>query len=264
MDRTAEVRKWGDMRKLIVGNWKMNGGLSALDEVSAIDRIARDYPALDVGLALPATLINPAITRATTLMIGAQDIHAMPAGAYTGSVSAQMVREVGAVMTIVGHSERRQMQGETSADVRAKALAGTAAGLQVILCVGEMLHTRMAGEAEAYVARQLAESLPADAAPASLSIAYEPIWAIGTGKVASVADVATMHAALRKTLRTTLGAKAGEVRLLYGGSVTAQNARGLLATPNVDGALVGGASLTAADFGPIIVIAAELTAHIPA
>lgn len=241
----------------------MNGGLASLEEISAIDRIARAHTTLDIGLALPATLINPARSCATTLMIGAQDIHAMPAGAFTGSVSAEMVREAGAVMAIVGHSERRQMQGETSADVRAKASTGIAAGLQVILCVGETQNIRVAGEAEAYVAHQLAESLPVDASPASLSIAYEPIWAIGTGKVASVSDVAMMHAALRDTLRTTLGGKADEVRLLYGGSVTADNARGLLETPNVDGALVGGASLTAVGFGPIIDVAAERAARIP-
>ncbi len=242
----------------------MNGGLASLDEISAIDRIACAHTTLDIGLALPTTLINPASSCATALMIGAQDIHAMPSGAFTGSVSAQMVREAGATMTIVGHSERRQMQGETSADVRAKASAGTAAGLQVILCVGEMIHTREAGEAEAFVARQLADSLPVDASPASLSIAYEPIWAIGTGRVANAAEVATMHAALRKTLRTVVGANADAFRILYGGSVTGDNAPGLLATPNVDGALVGGASLTAADFGPIIVVAAEQTARVPA
>lgn len=242
----------------------MNGGLASLDEISAIDRIARAHTTVDIGLALPATLISPARSCATAVVIGAQDIHAMPAGAFTGSVSAEMVREAGAVMSIVGHSERRQMQGETSADVRAKASAGIAAGLQVILCVGEMLHTREAGKAEAYVARQLAESLPADASPASLSIAYEPIWAIGTGRVASAADVATMHATLRETLRTGFGANADAFRILYGGSVTGDNAPGLLATPNVDGALVGGASLTVTDFAPIIVAAAELTARVPA
>lgn len=242
----------------------MNGGLASLHEISAIDRIARAHTTVDIGLALPATLINPARSCATALMIGAQDIHAMPAGAFTGSVSAEMVREAGAVMTIVGHSERRQMQGETSADVRAKASAGMAAGLQVILCVGEVLQTREAGEAEAYVARQLAESLPADATPTSLSIAYEPVWAIGTGRVASATDVATMHAALRDTLRTTFGTNADGFRILYGGSVTGDNAPGLLATPNVDGALVGGASLTAADFGSIIAAAAELAAQVPA
>lgn len=242
----------------------MNGGLASLEEISAIDRIARAHTPLDIALALPATLINPARSCAIALLIGAQDIHAMPAGAFTGSVSAPMVREAGAVMTIVGHSERRQMQAESSADVRAKASAGIAAGLQVILCVGEMLCTREAGKAEAYVVQQLAESLPADASPASLSIAYEPIWAIGTGKVASVADVAKMHAALRETLRTAFGTNADAFRILYGGSVTGDNAPGLLATPNVDGALVGGASLTAADFAPIIEIAADLTARLPA
>lgn len=242
----------------------MNGGLGSLDEISAIDRVARDHPGLDIGLALPATLISAASSCTTGLMIGAQDIHAMPSGAFTGSVSAQMVREAGATMTIVGHSERRQMQGETDADVRAKASAGTSAGLQVILCVGEMLNTREAGEAEAYVATQLEQSLPDDASPATLSIAYEPIWAIGTGRVASVTEVAKMHAVIRSTLRGKFGGQADDFRLLYGGSVTADNASGLLATPNVDGALVGGASLTVADFGPIVATAASLTARVPA
>lgn len=240
------------MRKLVVGNWKMNGSMASMAEVAAISRAAAGYPGVDVGLALPATLIAAGAEHGASLMIGAQDVHAQASGAFTGSLSADMVREAGAVLTIVGHSERRQMQGETNADVCAKAVAGMAAGLHVILCIGETLAERDAGHAEAVVAEQLAQSLPPGVSPTNLAIAYEPIWAIGTGKVASVAEVAAMHAAIRAKLQALAGAQAGDFRLLYGGSVTAANAAGLLATANVDGALVGGASLTAAGFIPII------------
>ncbi|OYW22786.1 MAG: triose-phosphate isomerase [Sphingomonas sp. 12-62-6] len=244
------------MRKLIVGNWKMNGSLASLAEIDAIAQAGQDYPKVDVGLALPATLFAPAAAHAGGLIIGAQDVHARPSGAFTGSLSAAMLCEAGARLTIVGHSERRAMQGETDADVQAKAMAGLAAGLHVILCVGETLAEREAGLAESVVASQLEFSLPGDADPAKLAIAYEPIWAIGTGKVASVADVAAMHAAIRAKLAELTGPRAAQFRVLYGGSVTADNAPGLLATADVDGALVGGASLTAANFVPIIAAAA--------
>jgi triosephosphate isomerase len=232
-------------RKFVAGNWKMNGSLAALAELDAIGAAVTDT--VDVAIAVPATLIHPAAQRAR-FPIGAEDVHANECGAHTGCVSADMIKEAGAVFSIVGHSERRQAQGETDADVKAKAEALRRAGLQAILCVGETLDQREAGEAEAVVTAQIRASLPDGAAGDWLSIAYEPIWAIGTGKVATVEDVEAMHAAIREAL----GGQGETIRLLYGGSVTAENAPGLLHAANVDGALVGGASLTAAKFIPII------------
>ena len=239
-------------RTLIAGNWKMNGSIAALAELDAIADAAADAPSIDVGVAVPATLIAPAVSHALGLMIGAQDVHAADSGAHTGCVSAAMAREAGARFTIVGHSERRADQGETDADVKGKAEAAHRHGLSVILCVGETLAQRDAGAAEAVVTGQLAGSLPMAANGDWLSIAYEPVWAIGTGRVAGVADVVAMHAAIRAALVRTIGDGASEVRILYGGSVTAENAATLLLAANVDGALVGGASLTAAKFVPII------------
>ncbi|ONF95040.1 triose-phosphate isomerase [Sphingomonas jeddahensis] len=232
-------------RKFVAGNWKMNGSLAALAELDAIGAAVTDT--VDVAVAVPATLIYPASQRAR-FPIGAEDVHANDCGAHTGCVSADMIKEAGAAFSIVGHSERRQAQGETDADVKGKAEALRRAGLHAILCVGETLEQREAGEAEAVVTAQIRASLPEGAAGDWLSIAYEPIWAIGTGKVATVEDVEAMHAAIREAL----GENGETIRLLYGGSVTAENAAGLLHAANVDGALVGGASLTAAKFIPII------------
>jgi triosephosphate isomerase len=237
-------------RRLIAGNWKMNGISAALGEVSAIARAAAEHRAVDVALCLPATLIGRAVEVAPGFAIGGQDVHANPDGAHTGCISAAMLLDAGASLAIVGHSERRSDQHESDADVRAKAQAGLAAGLHVILCVGESDEVRSKGNAVSHVIDQLDASLPDD--PSRLSIAYEPIWAIGTGKVAGVADIGEMHAALRQRLVTTYGAAGEAVRILYGGSVKASNAAEIFAVPDVDGALVGGASLTAADFVPII------------
>ncbi len=190
--------------------------------------------------------------------IGGQDCHDRDAGAFTGSISAAMLRDAGASLVIVGHSERREGCGESDALVKAKATRALADGLSVILCVGESKAVRDAGEAERHVTAQLAASLPDAFDPARLAIAYEPIWAIGTGDVATVADVVAMHAALRDTLAGRIGDDAGSVRLLYGGSVNGDNAVELLGAANVDGALVGGASLTAAKFVPIIKAAAAI------
>jgi triosephosphate isomerase len=237
-------------RKLVAGNWKMNGSLAALAELDAIGAAVTDT--VDVAIAVPTTLIQPAAARAT-FPIGAEDVHGAESGAHTGCVSAAMIKEAGAALAIVGHSERRQGQFETDADVKAKAEACRRHGLDAILCVGETLGQREAGAAEAVVTAQVAASLPDGAAGDWLAIAYEPIWAIGTGKVATVADVEAMHVAIRGALVEALGQEAGEaIRLLYGGSVTAENAAGLLHAAEVDGALVGGASLTAAKFVPII------------
>ncbi len=245
-------------RKLIAGNWKMNGGIAALDEIEAIAAAAAALPGVDVAVAVPATLIELASDRAPALAIGAQDVHAAAGGAHTGCVSAAMGKEGGARFTIVGQAERRADQGETNEQVVAKAAAARAAGLHAILCVGETLEDRDAGRAEAVVTAQLAASLPGGAAGDWLAVAYEPIWAIGTGRTPTVADVAAMHGAMRAKLRALLGEETDVIRLLYGGSVNDANAAELLGAGDVDGALVGGASLTAAKFVPIIQAAADI------
>jgi len=244
------------LRKLVAGNWKMNGSLGALAELDAIAGAAREHDGLDVAICPPFTLIAPAVARRPDLTIGAQDCHQAAKGAHTGCVSAAMLVEAGARLAIVGHSERRQDQHETNAEVRAKASAAIAAGLVAIVCVGETEAERDAGGALAVVARQLDGSVPREGTGATLAIAYEPVWAIGTGRTPSIADVAEMHGAIRARLAALLGEEGAGVRILYGGSVKAANARELMAVPDVDGALVGGASLLAADFVPIIAGAA--------
>jgi triosephosphate isomerase (TIM) len=245
-------------RMLVVGNWKMNGLRTHLGEVDAIGALAADYPAVEVGLCVPATLIGEAKARAGAAFIGAQDCHARPSGAHTGCLSAAMVHEAGAAQVIVGHSERRADQHESSADVAAKALAARADGLGVILCLGESLETRDAGNAVGFVLDQLAASLPEGASADWLSIAYEPIWAIGTGRIPTMEQIAEMHGAIRTALRGAIGAQADMMRLLYGGSVNAGNADEIFALEDVDGGLVGGASLKVESFGPIIAAAAKI------
>ena len=238
-------------RKLVAGNWKMNGSRASLAELDAIaEAAARAH--CGVAIALPATLIAPASDRVPLLPIGAEDVHPADSGAHTGCISAPMLKEAGARFSIVGHSERRCDQHETDAEVKAKAEALHRHGLWAILCVGEELNDREAGRAEAVVTGQVAGSLPEGAAADWLAIAYEPVWAIGTGRTATVADVEAMHGAIRACLAARIGAEADKVRILYGGSVTAGNAAELLHAADVDGALVGGASLTAAKFVPII------------
>ena len=240
-------------RKLVVGNWKMNGSLAQLAELNAIGAAAREAGGVDVAVCPPFTLIAPARARATGLAVGGQDCHAAESGAHTGSISVAMLKEAGARLVIVGHSERRAEQGETDAIVRAKAETALRHALQVIVCVGESEAQRERGEAIAVVGAQLQGSLPQSGeGEGELVVAYEPIWAIGTGKVATPADVAEMHAAIRAELKQLLGDRGAHIRILYGGSVKPDNAAGLFAVPDVDGALVGGASLTAADFVPII------------
>ena len=240
------------LRKLVAGNWKMNGSLSALTEVAAIAQAASSHKAVDVALGVPATLIAPAAAAAPHFSIGGQDCHWNEQGAHTGCLSAAMLKEAGATFVILGHSERRADNHETSQEVAQKAQAAIQAGLLAIICVGETEAERDAGVALSVVTRQVRESLPDHANGAVLAIAYEPVWAIGTGRTPSAADVAEMHAAIRAELVAQLGDAGQSVRLLYGGSVKASNAAELLHVANVDGALVGGASLKAADFVPII------------
>lgn len=235
---------------LVAGNWKMNGLAAALDELAAIAAGAAGRPSVELAICPPATLVAAAVQRAagTPLAIGGQDCHAAASGAHTGDVSAEMLRDAGARYVIVGHSERRADHGERDADVRAKVEAARRAGLVAIVCVGESEAERRSGVAEEVVGRQLAGSLP-DSAPAEgLIVAYEPIWAIGTGLTPTVDDVAAMHAFMRRTLAARFGGAAAGIRLLYGGSVKPGNAGELLRVAEVDGALVGGASLKASDF----------------
>ena len=241
-------------RKLVAGNWKMNGDRAALAELVAI-AAAGATSTTEMAVAVPATLIAPAAALVPGFAIGAEDVHPADKGAHTGCLSAAMLKEAGASFSIVGHSERRADCHETDAEVKAKAEALHRHGMRAILCVGETLAERDADRAEAVVTAQIAGSLPEGAGAAWLSIAYEPVWAIGTGRTPTVADVAAMHGAIRAKLRALIGDEADAMRILYGGSVTAENAADLLHAGDVDGALVGGASLTAAKFVPIIAAA---------
>jgi len=245
-------------RKYVVGNWKMNGMTAAIAEAQAIFAAAGDHPGVDVALCPPFTLVGAMAGAVPGAAVGGQDCHSAASGAFTGSVAAPMLADAGARLVIVGHSERREGCGESDADVRAKAEAALAAGLSVILCVGEPREVRESGGAIDYVLAQIAGSVPDDFDAARLAIAYEPIWAIGTGLVPTVADVAAMHGAIRGALAARFGDAAQDMRLLYGGSVNGDNAAELLDAGNVDGALVGGASLTAAKFVPIVAAAAAL------
>ncbi|HYI49178.1 MAG TPA: triose-phosphate isomerase [Allosphingosinicella sp.] len=243
-------------RKLVAGNWKMNGNRAALAELAAIADAAREAGGADVAICPPFTLIAPAVTRSGGLIVGAQDCHAEASGAHTGCISVPMIREAGAKLVIVGHSERRAGQRESDAEVRAKAAAALAAGLVAIVCVGESAAERADGRHLAIVEAMLLGSLPDEWEDGELVVAYEPIWAIGTGKVATPGDVAEMHAYVRVVLVRRYGERGLRIRILYGGSVKADNAAELFAVPDVDGALVGGASLTAAAFVPIVEAAA--------
>lgn len=245
-------------RPYIVGNWKMNGTRAMLAEARAIDRGAARYPGVRVAIAPPSTLIHTLVEAVQALEVGAQDCHAQPSGAFTGDVAAPMLADAGAGFTIVGHSERRAMHGETDSAVQAKAGAALVAGLEVIVCVGETETERDSGQAEAVVAGQLDGSLPrGDDIAARVVVAYEPVWAIGTGRVPSVEDVGAMHRAIRSKLVAIYGEGGADMPILYGGSVNAGNAVELLAADEVGGALVGGASLTAENFLAIVAAADE-------
>lgn len=240
------------MRKLAAGNWKMNGTKAALAEVQALIA-AHPAPGCEMLLCPPATLISAmAAVKSPALHVGAQDCHAKASGAHTGDLSAPMLADAGASHVILGHSERRADHGETDAQVLAKAEAAMAAGLVAIVCVGETEAQRDAGETLAVIGAQLVGSVPATATAAQLVIAYEPVWAIGTGRTPTIAQIAEVHAFLRAHLAAHIGTEAAKTRLLYGGSVKPSNAAEIFAVPHVDGALVGGASLKAADFGPIV------------
>lgn len=238
-------------RKLAAGNWKMNGTAAALSELDALQDAATG--AAEVLICPPATLIAQAVARAGRIAIGAQDCHSDASGAHTGDVSADMLKDAGATCVILGHSERRADHGETNAQVADKTRAAWGAGLTAIVCVGETLAEREAGQTIDLVRTQLAGSLPDAVSGANTVIAYEPVWAIGTGKVPTTDQIAEVHGFLREALTARFGKDtAGAIRLLYGGSVKASNAAEIFAVADVDGALVGGASLTAADFAPIV------------
>ena len=241
------------MRKLAAGNWKMNGTNAALSEVAALLK-AHPAPACEMLLCPPAPLLSRMadVASGTQLKLGGQDCHAEASGAFTGDISAAMLADVGATHVILGHSERRALHGETDAVVLAKAEAALTAGLTAIICVGETERQRDAGATLDVIGGQLLNSLPTEANSANTVIAYEPVWAIGTGRTPTLAEIADVHLFLRARLTSRMGADALEVRLLYGGSVKPSNAAEIFALTNVDGALVGGASLKAADFGAIV------------
>jgi triosephosphate isomerase (TIM) len=240
------------VRPLVAGNWKMNGLSASLGEIKAMREAvdAGKVGAAELAVCPPATLLAQAAwaLRGGKLSLGAQDCHVKESGAYTGDISAPMLKDAGASYVIVGHSERRQYHGETDALVKAKAEAAHKAQLTAIVCVGETRAEREAGNAIAVVSGQIRGSLPPVGAPETVVVAYEPVWAIGTGLTPTAADVAEMHAAIRKLLGEIYGATGAKLRILYGGSVKPANAKELLGLDNVDGALVGGASLKAVDF----------------
>ena len=244
------------MRPLVAGNWKMNGLNASLAEADALisGLAAGPAAACDVMLCPPFPLLGALAARVGSkgILAGAQDCHAKPSGAHTGDVSAEMLADAGAKAIIVGHSERRADHGEHDRDVKAKAEAALRAGLIAIVCIGETAGQRQAGLTLEVVSRQLLGSLPAGATGANTVIAYEPVWAIGTGLTASTSDVAAVHGALRQRLGVLMSGAGSGVRILYGGSVKPANAKELMTVPNVNGALVGGASLKAADFLGII------------
>ena len=241
------------MRKLAAGNWKMNGVAESLAEIDALTD-AHPNPGCDVLICPPATLLSRLSDRASgsSLATGGQDCHQNASGAHTGDISAAMIADAGGTHVILGHSERRADHGETDALVNTKTQAAWSAGLTAIVCVGETLAEREADQTIEIVGGQLAGSVPDGATSANTVIAYEPVWAIGTGKVPTLDEIAAVHDDIRARLTARFGEDANGIRILYGGSVKPSNAAEIFAVSNVDGALVGGASLKAADFGGII------------
>jgi triosephosphate isomerase len=242
-------------RPLIAGNWKMNGVSGALDEARAVASALAEKPSVArVALFPPATLLHrlSEAVQGGQVLTGGQDCHGKVNGAHTGDVSADMIADAGGALVICGHSERRTDHGETSSEIAAKAEAAVAAGLEPIVCVGETLETREAGDAVGFVVAQVRDSLAPALAGRAFSVAYEPLWAIGTGRTASVDNIVEMHAAIRAELIALFGEQGRGVPILYGGSVKPENAGEILSAPEVGGALVGGASLKAKDFLAII------------
>ena len=246
------------MRQLIAGNWKMNGTRESLRELADLRAaLAAKPPGADVLICPPATLLSRALASvAHEFELGGQDCHAEISGAFTGDISAEMLKDAGASAVIVGHSERRQYYGETDAQVAAKAKAAWRAGLLAIICIGETEAQRGAGHALKICGDQIAGSVPEGATVANTAIAYEPIWAIGTGRTATSPEIADVHRHIREGLTARFGDEGRAMRILYGGSMKPSNAREILALENVGGGLVGGASLKAADFLAIIACAA--------
>jgi triosephosphate isomerase len=245
-------------RKLIAGNWKMHGISADLSEIEAIAIQARQYPEVDVALCVPAILIERAARAVPGFRVGGQDVHHEGRGAHTGCISADMLLDAGATLTIVGHSERRDAQRESDAEVKAKSEAALESGLGVILCVGESLEVREQGAAVATVLAQLEGSLPRrTSSKAQLAVAYEPVWAIGTGKIPTSAEIGEMHSSIRRRVIERYDGSGELIPILYGGSVKPSNAAEIFAIANVDGALVGGASLKTTDFMPIVAAAAD-------
>ncbi|MBV9076765.1 MAG: triose-phosphate isomerase [Methylobacteriaceae bacterium] len=239
-------------RPLVAGNWKMNGTRASTAVIEAVrGGLTPDLASrIDVLICPPSTLISTCVQAAegSPIAIGGQNLHAKPSGAFTGSISAEMLADLGATYVIVGHSERRAYHHETDDGVHAKALGARRAGLCGIICVGETKEEGDQGRALDIVRAQLAIGIPKGATARDTVIAYEPVWAIGTGLTPTPADIAEVHASLREMLDKLVGEEAGRIRIIYGGSVKAGNARQLLGVENVDGALVGGASLVAEDF----------------
>ena len=240
------------IRPLVAGNWKMNGTAESLPQLAAIGKgfmggLDAETEAL---ICVPATLLSRAsdVLRATSVRLGGQDCHAQGHGAHTGDISAGMLKDAGAAFVLAGHSERRNDHGESDEAVRAKVLAAWRAGLCAIICIGETLAQREARETLSVLSRQITGSLPAQATSTNTIIAYEPMWAIGSGLTPSAKDITSAHAHIRSELARHIGDEAGRMRILYGGSVKPENAAELLALANVDGALMGGASLKASDF----------------
>ena len=247
------------MRPLIAGNWKMHGLKAELHEIDSIaDLATRTQPHVDILICPPAGLLAAAAqTAAGRIAVGGQDCHPEPSGAHTGDVSAEMLKDAGASAVIVGHSERRQHHGETDALVARKALAARRAGLLAILCVGETQQQRASGAALSICGDQIVASVPVGMTASELAIGYEPLWAIGSGKIPTSQEIVHMHAHIRRCLIEYLGAQGKSVRILYGGSVNPSNARAILALPEVGGALVGAASLKSEEFAVIIASAPE-------
>lgn len=247
------------IRPLVAGNWKMNGTSSALGELVALrDRLEKaPLPEVEVMVCPPATLLSRAasVLAETAIALGAQDCHPLPSGAHTGDISAEMLADAGATAVIVGHSERRIDHGETSETVNAKARAAYRAGLTAIVCIGETEEQHRDGETVDVLTSQIQGSVPEDAQGSNTVLAYEPVWAIGSGLTPTPEDVARLHGVIRETLGQVLGPdQGGATRILYGGSVKPCNAAELMSIPNVNGALVGGASLKASDFCEILAV----------